>query len=98
MCRILNIFLAIHQWLKSVPYYATCTAVLEKETIKYIKKLEILPINISHQICGPHLSTKKENVRDLITNENHFECNNITSPIDNILKHPPHSALCHQKF
>lgn len=41
------------------PYCATCTAVLEKEAIKYIKNLELLPINIPHQICGPHLATKK---------------------------------------
>lgn len=79
MCRILNIFLAIHRWLKSVSCCATCTAVLEKETIKYIKKPEILAIKISHQICGPHLSTKKENVRDLITYENHFACNNLAA-------------------
>lgn len=59
MCRILNIFLAIYQWLKSVSYWATGTAVLEKEVIKYIKKLEILPIKIPHQIHGPHLSTNK---------------------------------------
>lgn len=82
MWRISNIFLAIHRWLKPVSYCATCTAVLEKEAIKYIKKLGILPIKISHQICGPHLSTKKENVTDLITYENHFEYNK--SSVDNI--------------
>lgn len=87
MCRILNIFLAIHRWLKSVSYCAICIAVLEKEAIKYIKKLEILPIKVSHQIYGPHLSTKRENVRDLITCENHFECNNITSPVGNTERH-----------
>ena len=64
MCRILNIFLAIHRWLKSVSYWAICIAVLQKEAINYIKKLEILRIKRSHQICGLHLST---NIRDLIT-------------------------------
>lgn len=62
----INISLAIYPWLKCVSYSATCTAVLEKEAIKYIKKLEILPIKLSHQIYGPYLSTKKEKVEDLI--------------------------------
>lgn len=57
MCRILNTFLLIHWWLKSVSYCATCAAGLEKEAIKYIKNLEILPIKMPHQIHSSHLVT-----------------------------------------
>lgn len=51
--RASKILLAIYWWLKSLSYCATCTAALEKEAINYIKKLEILPIKILHQIRGP---------------------------------------------
>lgn len=61
----INISPAIYQWLKCVSYSATCTAVLGKVAIKYIKKREILPIKLSHQICGPYFSTKGEKKKGL---------------------------------